>query len=452
MMAKLTNRLISQATAAGGYTTKKKPTTAAGTTLESLGSLLKRQAGQIQKTTTAATPKQTTAQSSASSTTRRTGSTASAAPGTPAPAAEATTPRGVTYDPTTTTPGAADLKQIEGTMPTYKQSQALTDALAALNSWRGTKPGDYQGPYASQIEDLYNRVSNPEKFAYDPNADPLYQMYADRYGQNARRSMNDTMADAAALTGGYGNSYAQAVAQQAYDEQMQGLNDALPTLYNQAYGEYTDRQNQLLNQLKTAQDMEDTAYNRYRDTVGDYYTGLDALTKAANDLYEREYGQYTDALKQANTDRDYYLTKAASEAAAASGSGGGSGRRTSGTGTSANYKTILNLAKGMDAGDAYNYVARMADQGYITNEEADKMLNMNLGVDVSQYVTSGGTSAQSSAAGSGALASLAGLLTGKKSTTKKTPTASITKIAASRTTSTKKTDTAKTKYNKNKLR
>lgn len=444
-MAKLTNRLISQATAAGGYTTKKKPTTAAGTALGSLGSLLKRQAGQIQKTTTAATPKQTIAQSGAASAGRRTSSTASAAPATPAPAAEATTPRGVTYDPTTTTPGAADLKQIEGTMPTYKQSQALTDALDALNSWRGTKPGDYQSPYASQIEDLYNRVSNPEKFTYDPNADPLYQMYADRYGQNARRSMNDTMADAAALTGGYGNSYAQAVAQQAYDEQMQGLNDALPTLYNQAYGEYTDRQNQLINQLQTAQAMDETAYGRYRDTVSDYYTGLDALTNAANNLYEREYGQYTDALKQANTDRDYYLTKAASEAAAASGSGGGSGRRTSGTGTSANYKTILNLAKGMDAGDAYNYVARMADQGYITNEEADKMLSMNLGVDVSQYVTSGGTSAKSSAAGSGALASLAGLLTGKKSTTKKTPT-------ASKTTSTKKTDTAQTKYNKNKLR
>lgn len=451
-MAKLTNRLISQTTATGGSVAKKKPTTAAGTALGSLGSLLKRQASQIRKTTTAATPKQTTAQSGASSTTRRTGSTASAAPATPAPAAEATTPRGVTYDPTTTTPSAADLKQIEGNMPTYKQSQALTDALAELNSWRGSKPGEYQSPYASQIESLYDKVSNPEKFSYDPNADPLYQMYADRYGQSARRSMNDTMADAAALTGGYGNSYAQAVAQQAYDEQMQGLNDALPTLYNQAYSEYTDRQNQLLNQLKMAQGMEDTAYNRYRDTVGDYYTGLDALTKAANDLYEREYGQYTDALKQANTDRDYYLTKAASEAAAASGSGGGSGRRTSGTGTSANYKTILNLAKGMDAGDAYNYVARMADQGYITNEEADKMLNMNLGVDVSQYVTSGGTSAQSPAAGSGALASLAGILTGKKSTTKKTPTASSTKIAASRTTSTKKTDTAQTKYNKNKLR
>lgn len=439
-MAKLTNRLISQTTATGSNIAKKKPTTAAGTTFGSLGSLLKRQAGQIQKTTTAATPKQTTTTSS----TRRTGSTASAAPTTPAPAAEATTPRGVTYDPTTTTAGAADLKQIEGTMPTYKQSQALTDALDELNNWRGTKPGDYQSPYASQIEDLYNRVSNPEKFTYDPNADPLYQMYADRYGQNARRSMNDTMADAAALTGGYGNSYAQAVGQQAYDEQMQGLNDALPTLYNQAYGEYTDRQNQLLNQLQTAQAMDETAYGRYRDTVNDYYTGLDALTNAANNLYEREYGQYTDALKQANTDRDYYLTKAASEAIPSSG-GGSSGRKASGTGTSANYKTILNLAKGMDAGDAYNYVARMADQGYITNDEADKMLSMNLGVDVSQYVTSGGAKTSS---GSGALASLAGLLSGKKSTTKKTPTASSTKITASKTTSTKKADTAKTRYSK----
>ena len=281
-------------------------------------------------------------------------------------------------------------------MPTYTQSQALTDALNELSTYQANKPGDYESPYSTQIEELYNKVTNPEKFTYDPNADPLYQMYADRYNQSAKQSMQDTMAEAASLTGGYGNSYATAAAQQAYDSQMQGLNDALPTLYNQAYGEYTDRQNQLLNQLQTAQSMDETAYNRHRDDVSDYYTGLDALTNAANTLYNREYGEYSDALQQANTDRDYYLSKAATEVLPSTSSGGGSSRSSSGgssstSGTSKDYKTILSTAKGMEAQDAYNYVARMADQGYITNEEADKILSVNLGIDVAKYVGNGGT-------------------------------------------------------------
>lgn len=440
MMAKLTNRLLQQ-TAAGTGDGKKKTATNAGTALSNLSNLLKNAAqnrSQITTPTTATAPKTTAQQTTA---TRRT----SSATNQPAAATEATTSRGTTYNPATTTPGAADLAQIEGTMPTYKQSQALTDALNEINTWRETKPGDYQSPYAAQIEELYNKVSNPEKFSYDPNADPLYQMYADRYGRNARSSMTDTMAEAAALTGGYGNSYAQAAAQQAYDDQMQGLNDALPTLYNQAYGEYTDRQNQLLSQLQAAQAMDDTAYNRYRDNVSDYYTGLDALTNAANSLYEREYGQYTDALKQANTDRDYYLTKAASESIPSSG--GGSSRKSTGTGTSANYKTILKLAQDMSASDAYNYVARMADQGYISNEEADKMLSMNLGVDVSKYVTSGSTGVKN-----GALSSLSNALK-QAGTAKKTSSssnwlsslASAASSAAKKKSSTKQTSSSTTK-------
>lgn len=440
MMANITNNALNQAAKKFGVSAKKKPE-------DPLKYIRERNA--------AATPVKNAVQTSA----KQTGTASpSAKPstGSAAPVTEATTAMGVTYNPMTTTPSAADLKQIEGNMPTYKQSQALTDALAELNSWRGSKPGEYQSPYASQIESLYNKVSNPEKFSYDPNADPLYQMYADRYGQSARRSMNDTMADAAALTGGYGNSYAQAVAQQAYDEQMQGLNDALPTLYNQAYGEYTDRQNQLLNQLKTAQGMEDTAYNRYRDTVGDYYTGLDALTKAANDLYEREYGQYTDALKQANTNRDYYLTKAASEAVSSGGSGGRR-RSSGGTGSaqSANYKSILKVAQDMDEDAAYGYVARMADQGYLTNEEADRMLSMNLGVDVAKHVTSGSSGTSRVNAPTGALSSLVNRLTGSKSTAQKTPSASSrNKTTGSQNKTTgkpnnaKKSETEKTKFNR----
>lgn len=50
--------------------------------------------------------------------------------------------------------------------------------------------------------------------------------------------MQDTMGQAAALTGGYGNSYAQGVGQQAYQGYLQQLNDNVPQLQAQALQTY----------------------------------------------------------------------------------------------------------------------------------------------------------------------------------------------------------------------
>ena len=72
-------------------------------------------------------------------------------------------------------------------------------------------------------------------YRYNLDGDALYQMYRDRYLENARRSMRDTMGQAASLTGGYGSSYSQAVGQQAYDETLRGLTDVIPTLQRDAY-------------------------------------------------------------------------------------------------------------------------------------------------------------------------------------------------------------------------
>ena len=49
---------------------------------------------------------------------------------------------------------------------------------------------------------------NREDFQYDVNADALYQQYKDRYVELGKDAMEDTMGQAAALTGGYGSSYA----------------------------------------------------------------------------------------------------------------------------------------------------------------------------------------------------------------------------------------------------
>lgn len=88
------------------------------------------------------------------------------------------------------------------------------------------------------INMLYDRVINQKPFEYEPSADPTYNRYADIYARNAKLMSEDAMAQAAQLTGGYGSSYGQAVATQAYNAEMSKINDIIPELRQQALAEH----------------------------------------------------------------------------------------------------------------------------------------------------------------------------------------------------------------------
>ena len=127
----------------------------------------------------------------------------------------------------------------------------------------------YGGSYDTAIRDTYTQMQNRPAFNYDVNGDALYQQYRDRYTQNARNAMKDTMGQAAALTGGYGNSYAQSVGQQRYDETMRGLTDMIPTLEERAYSRWKGqgddlqaRYQMLMNMGAAEQQTQQAAYSR----------------------------------------------------------------------------------------------------------------------------------------------------------------------------------------------
>ena len=81
----------------------------------------------------------------------------------------------------------------------------ITQAQKYLESVQANKPGAYQSKYTDQMDDLLNKITMRGPFSYDPTNDPLYNIYKDRYIMNGQRAMQDTMGQAAALTGGYGN-------------------------------------------------------------------------------------------------------------------------------------------------------------------------------------------------------------------------------------------------------
>ena len=147
----------------------------------------------------------------------------------------------------------------------------------------------YGGSYDDQINETYNQITNRPAFNYDVDGDALYQQYKQRYQQNAKMSMKDTMGQAAALTGGYGNSYGQAVSQQAYDRQMQGLTDMIPQLEQSAYQKWQDQGNALKDQYSmlntmgaTEQATAQAGYNQLAQLISTsgYQPTADDLTRA----------------------------------------------------------------------------------------------------------------------------------------------------------------------------
>ena len=122
-----------------------------------------------------------------------------------------------------------------------------------------TQNGAQNTPVAA---DVLNQWMNRQPFQYDVNNDALYQQYKDRYMRAGQMAMKDTIGQASALTGGYGNSYATAAGNLAYNEYLAKLNDKVPELYQMAYEQYQDEGDR----LKDAYAM---LYGAERDAVAD---------------------------------------------------------------------------------------------------------------------------------------------------------------------------------------
>ena len=176
----------------------------------------------------------------------------------------------------------------------YQQSDTVAQAHQMLQDYMAQKPGEYTSTWQGQLDEIMAQIMNREPFQYDVNSDALYQQYKDQYMAQGQQAMMDTMGQAAALTGGYGNSYAQTAGQQTYQGYLQQLNDRIPDLYQLALSKYQMEGDALASQYAMLGAREDQDYGRWRDSVSDYYTGLDRLYSQYATEREYDYGQYID--------------------------------------------------------------------------------------------------------------------------------------------------------------
>lgn len=234
--------------------------------------------------------------------------------------------------------------KVNGLEGGYTPGSAVQQAQTYLNQVQSRRPGEYQSQWDGELTELYNRIANRKPFSYDIGTDPVYQQYREQYQRQGRLAMQDTMGQAAALTGGYGSTYGEQVGQQAYNAYLQNLNDIVPDLYNAAYNRYRDEGTDLYNQYGLLSDRENQAYSRYRDTVNDYYSDLSDARSAYDSAYSRDYNQWSDQLsywsQKAANENSAYLQQLAAQSRARGGSGGGSG------GSSKSKETTTQSGKG----------------------------------------------------------------------------------------------------------
>ena len=120
-----------------------------------------------------------------------------------------------------------------------------------------------------QANDLLAQYDARGPFSYNAATDPLFQSVKDQYVHQGQRAMQDTMGQAAGLTGGYGSSYSQSVGNQAYNEYLTKLNEQIPALAQQARTAYDNEGQRMLDRYNLALNAANTAYGQGRDALGD---------------------------------------------------------------------------------------------------------------------------------------------------------------------------------------
>lgn len=220
------------------------------------------------------------------------------------------------------TPTAAPTIAPTPTAPKYDTStwDDSEKGSAASGSYEAAKQAlNNQGSFTFSenewLEGIKDNIKDYDKFSYDVNSDALYQQYADQYVRQGKMASADVMGQAAAMTGGYGNSYAATVGNQAYQSYIQQLNDKVPELYQLALDRHNmekqDLYNQygmLLSEYEREYGLYSDEYNKLLDSLGiardDYYSGADMFYTEQNNKNNVLGQEFNDAMSiwQADTE------------------------------------------------------------------------------------------------------------------------------------------------------
>ena len=179
----------------------------------------------------------------------------------------------------------------------YQPSEDVAAARAYRDSVAAMQPGEYDSGFEDQLQALYDQIEGREAFSYDPEEDEAYRRYARLYAAQGAAAMEDTMGQAASLTGGYGSSYAQAVGQQAYDRYLGELAALVPELRQAALAEYRQEGQALTDRYNMLNQQEKAGYDRWQDRVVQWQKALSEAQSSYEDVSAQDEKAYQAMLK-----------------------------------------------------------------------------------------------------------------------------------------------------------
>ena len=202
----------------------------------------------------------------------------------------------------------------------YTPSDRVEQMKSDLEAYQKTKPGAFDSGWDQKMKELYDNLANRKEFQFDLNKNLLYNQYKDAYTKQGKKAMEDTVANASALTGGYASSYAATAGSQAYQDYMNRLNDVIPSLYAQEYARWQDEGNRMKEQFTLANALRSNDYQAWQDAMDLY---RQELADRKNDLrYEDEtdydrfmrdlnywYGKSRDELSDRRYDQEWAYQK-----------------------------------------------------------------------------------------------------------------------------------------------
>ena len=195
----------------------------------------------------------------------------------------------------------------------------------------------------------------------------------------------DTMGQAAQLTGGYGNSFAQMAGQQAYQGYLQWLTDKIPELAQLAQNQYNQQGQDLYQRYGLLNTQDQGAYDRWMNEYSRWLSERDYLSGRYDTERGYDYGQFRDTVGddqwKAQFDEDLRRWNYAHPAVSVSSGGGGGGGYTGGNpnpGPGGNGKTVEQIYMeskqgGAPARELDSFLKSSVSEGLISQREATEL-------------------------------------------------------------------------------
>lgn len=188
-----------------------------------------------------------------------------------------------------TAPGATGGGAVDPRIAQYQQQlQAYLDQYNEPVSYEKTW-GDYA------YEDLIRQALGMNYT--DWTKGDQYAALRDRYTENGRNAMLDTLGQISARTGGLASSYASAASAQQYNEYMRMLEDAARAAYDKERG-------YVIENAGLAQGVGNQEYNRWYDITGLNNANRDRAVGILNDMLGYAYRDDDTAYSRGMTARD----------------------------------------------------------------------------------------------------------------------------------------------------